>query len=71
MNNIKELIQKKGLKLKWVAKQIGVADTDMSNYIAEKRTPNTERLNKLTSLLGCSIKDLYPNAKEVKVWELL
>ena len=70
MNNIKSLVKKKGFRLNWVAKKLGVSDTDMSNYIAEQRTPNTERVNKLASLLDCSVKDLYPNAKKVETWKL-
>ena len=71
MNRIKEVIQESGLKAKWIAEQIGCADTDISNYCSEVRFPNHERLIKLTIVLSCTINDLYPNAKRVVSYNLL
>ncbi len=71
MNRIKEVIQESGLKAKWIAEQIGCADTDISNYCSEVRFPNHERLIKLTKVLSCTINDLYPNAKRVVSYNLL
>ena len=70
MNRIKEVISSSGLKAKYVAEQVGVADTDISNYISEQRSPNHERLKALTKVLGCTINDLYPNAKRVVSYDL-
>ena len=47
MNNIKEVILKSGLRANHIAEQVGVSKTDISNYIAENRTPNHERLLKM------------------------
>ena len=55
MNNIKEVILKSGLR---------------ANHIAENRTPNHERLLKMCKVLGCTINDLYPNAKRVVTYDL-
>ena len=71
MNRIKEVIQESGLKAKWIAEQIGCADTDISNYCSQVRFPNHERLIKLTKVLSCTINDLYPNAKRVVSYNLL
>ena len=71
MNRIKEVIQESGLKAKWIAEQIGCADTDISNYCSEVSFPNHERLIKLTKVLSCTINDLYPNAKRVVSYNLL
>ena len=70
MNRIKEIIREKGLRANHIAEQIGVSDTDLSNYIAERRKPNHDRLIKLTKAIGCSIQDLYPNAKRIVTYDL-
>ena len=70
MNRIKEVIKESGLKAKWIAEQIGCADTDISNYCSEVRSPNHDRLIKLTKVLSCTINDLYPNAKRVVSYDL-
>ena len=71
MNRIKEVINESGLKAKYIAEQIGCADTDISNYCSEVRSPNHDRLIKLTKVLSCTINDLYPNAKRVVSYNLL
>ena len=70
MNRIKEVINESGLKAKYIAEQIGCADTDISNYCSEVRSPNHDRLIKLTKVLSCTINDLYPNAKRVVSYDL-
>ena len=70
MNKIKEVIREKGLRANFVADQVGVSDTDLSNYIAERRRPNHERLIAMTKIIGCSITDLYPNAKRLVTYDL-
>ena len=70
MNRIKEIIKERGLRANYIAEQVGVSDTDLSNYIAERRTPNHERLIAMTRAIGCSITDLYPNAKRKVIYDL-
>ena len=70
MNKIKEVIRDRGLRANFVADQVGVSDTDLSNYIAERRTPNHQRLIAMTKTIGCSITDLYPNAKRIITYDL-
>ena len=62
-NNIKEYIEKSGYKSKYVAKKVGCFPSDISHYIAGNRMPNRDRLKKLSHLLKCRMKDLYPNIK--------
>ena len=61
MNNIKEVIARKGLLKKWIAEQMGVHPARISEFISETRKPNKERIRKLCKLLGCKVKDLFPN----------
>jgi|10_taG_2_1085330.scaffolds.fasta_scaffold83415_3 transcriptional regulator with XRE-family HTH domain len=60
-NNIKEYIDKSGYKYKWVAEKVGCFPSDISHYIAGNRMPNRGRLKKLSHILKCRMKDLYPD----------
>ena len=70
MNQIKEVIKSEGRKQKWVAQKIGVSETDISSYIANRRRPNHDRLVALCRLLNCKIVDLYPNSKRQVTYKL-
>jgi len=70
MNQIKEIIKREGRKQKWVAKKIGVSETDISSYIANRRKPNHNRLTAMCKLLNCKIVDLYPNSKRQVTYKL-
>ena len=63
MNNIKQKIREKGLKGVWLAEQLGVKPSDISNWASGERKPNQERLVALAKLCGCTLKDLYPEIK--------
>ena len=63
MNNIKQKIKEKGLKGVWLAEQLGVKPSDISNWASGERKPNQERLVALAKLCGCTLKDLYPEIK--------
>ena len=69
-NRIKEIIKREGRKQKWVAEKIGVSETDVSSYIANRRRPNHERLTAMCKLLNCKIVDLYPNSKRQVTYKL-
>ena len=70
MNKIKEVIKREGRKQKWIAEKIGVSETDVSSYIANRRKPNHERLTAMCRLLNCKIVDLYPNSKRQVTYKL-
>ena len=70
MNKIKEIIKREGRKQKWVAEKIGVSETDVSSYIANRRKPNHDRLTAMCRLLNCRIVDLYPNSKRQVTYKL-
>ena len=60
MNKIKEVIARTGLRKNWRADQMGVNQARISEFISETRKPNKERIRKLCKLLGCKVKDLFP-----------
>ena len=70
MNKIKEVIKREGRKQKWIAEKIGVSETDVSSYIANRRKPNHDRLTAMCRLLNCKIVDLYPNSKRQVTYKL-
>ena len=70
MNYIKKMIEKNKTTGKYVAQEVGISTTELSNYIAEIRKPNHSRLIRLTQTLKCKITDLYPQAKRIVYWDL-
>ena len=46
-NRIKEVIKGRGYKVQHIADKVGVSSTEMSNYIANRRKPNNDRVLKL------------------------
>ena len=64
MNRIKELLARNGLKVKWVAEQIGCHPTEVSQWIAGRRTPNLPRAIKIANLLGCTVEDVFPTTEK-------
>ena len=67
-NRIKEVVKEKGKRLDYIADRVGISNTELSNYIANRRKPTNERLLKLANTLNVKVKDLYPNAKRVTRW---
>ena len=63
MNRIKELLARNGLKVKWVAEQIDCHPTEVSQWIAGRRTPSLPRAIKIANLLGCTVEYLFPTIK--------
>ena len=64
MMKIKILIEKSGLKKKYIAKKIGVVDNTMTNWVLGKTTPNIIQAQKLSRILGLkSIDELFNGDK--------
>ena len=61
MNKIKEVIWDSGFRKNYIAEQIGVQPSHISMWISEDRVPNKARIRMLCKLLGCKLKDLFPN----------
>ena len=64
MNRIKELLARNGLKVKWLAEQINCHPTEVSQWIAGRRTPSLPRAIKIASILGCAVEDLFPTEQQ-------
>lgn len=56
---IEELIKEKGLQKKYVAKNVGVSNDTLTNWMKSKTYPKLDQAVKLTEILNCKITDLY------------
>tara|TARA_R100001463_G_scaffold38005_2_gene81716 strand:+ start:2433 stop:2699 length:267 start_codon:yes stop_codon:yes gene_type:complete len=70
MNNIREVVKDRGYRLSYIAKRIGVFNSHLSMWISEQRYPSQDKLIKLSRVLKCSIRDLYPNVVRRTYWNI-
>lgn len=61
---IGELIEVKGMKKKYIAKEIGITPNQLSNWLAMKSYPPLDKAYKLADLLNCKVDDLYERLEE-------
>ncbi len=55
---LKELLQSKGLKQKWLAGKMGVSEVTMSNWCSGKSVPKKFHLEKLSQVLDVPVKSI-------------
>ena len=60
MNNIKKVIWNSGLRKGYIAEKMKVQPSHISMWISESRFPSKPRIRMLCKILGCKVKDLYP-----------
>lgn len=63
-SQIGALIDKKGYKKKFVAEQLGISPTQLSNWISGRSFPTLEKAFKLASILNVKVDDLYEMREE-------
>jgi transcriptional regulator with XRE-family HTH domain len=61
---IGELIEAQGLKKKYVAKEIGITPSQLSNWLAMKSYPPLDKAYILADLLKVKVDDLYERKVE-------
>jgi putative transcriptional regulator len=52
-------IEQRGYMKKYIAKQVDITPTQLSNWISGKSSPTIEKAFKLADLLGVKVDDLY------------
>ena len=55
---LKELLQSRGIKQKWLADKMGVSEVTMSKWCTDKSAPNKVHLQKLSRVLDIPVKSL-------------
>ena len=66
-NRIKQVLEKKGIKQKFVCDKLNINESVLSLIINNKRRPSQSRLKAMARLLNVSIKDLYPQVKVSRI----
>ena len=66
MNRIKEVLDKKGIKQKWLAEQLGKSYNMVNSYVQNRRQPSIEDLYRIAEILGIEAKELLVEAKDKK-----
>jgi len=59
-NNIKNMIDKSGLKQTFIANRLGFHPADISHWISGRRYMNKVVCKELAGILRCKMHDLYP-----------
>ena len=63
MNRIKDVLEEKGIKQKWLAKKLGKSFNSVNSYVQNRQQPRLEVLNEIAKILDVDIKDLIVSNK--------
>ena len=58
MNRIKEILEEKGIKQKWLAEQLGKSYNMVNGYVQNRQQPRLEVLYEIAKILNVQVKDL-------------
>jgi putative transcriptional regulator len=58
MNRIKEVLEEKGIKQKWLAEQLGKSYNMVNSYIQNRQQPRLEILFEIAQILNVEVKAL-------------
>ena len=58
MNRIKEVLDEKGIKQKWLAEQLGKSYNMVNGYVQNRQQPRLEILYDIARILNVSVKEL-------------
>ncbi|MCH8475516.1 MAG: helix-turn-helix transcriptional regulator [Opitutales bacterium] len=63
MNRIKDVLEKKGIKQKWLADQLGKSYNMVNSYAQNRRQLSLEDLYKIAEILDVEVKELLIERK--------
>ena len=58
MNRIKEVLETKGIKQKWLAEKLGKSYNMVNSQVQNRRQPSLETLFEIAKILSVEVKDL-------------
>ena len=58
MNQIKKVLEEKGVKQIWLAEQLGKSYNMVNSYVQNRRQPSIECLYEIAEILNISVKEL-------------
>ena len=65
MNRIKEVLDEKGIKQTWLAKQLGKSYNMVNSYTRNRRQPSLVDLYKIAEILEIEVKELLVERKKL------
>ena len=66
MNRIKEVLEEKGIKQKWLADKLGKSYNMVNSYVQNRKQPRLEVLYDIAKILNVSVKELLIDNKITK-----
>lgn len=63
MNRIKEVLEEKGIKQKWLSKKIEKSYNMVNSYVQNRRQPSVEVLVQIAEILDIDVKELLVSTK--------
>lgn len=63
MNRIKDVLEHKGIKQRWLAEQLGKSYNMVNSYAKNRRQPSLEDLYKIAEILDVEVKELLIERK--------
>lgn len=63
MNRIKEVLEEKGIKQKWLAEKLGKSYNMVNSYIQNRQQPRLEILYEIANILEIDVKELLKSNK--------
>ncbi len=64
MNRIKEVLEEKGIKQKWLAEKLDKSYNIVNGYVQNRQQPRLEILMAIAEILDVDVKDLILSNKE-------
>ena len=64
MNRIKEVLEDKGIKQKWLAEKLGKSYNMVNGYVQNRRQPSLENLYKIAEILNVETTVLLKENKK-------
>lgn len=66
MNQIKEVLEEKGIKQTWLAEKLGKSFCIVNSYVCNRRQPSLEVLFEISNILQVDYKELIVSKSENK-----
>ena len=66
MNRIKEVLEEKGIKQKWLAEKLGKSYNMVNGYVQNRQQPRLEVLFEIARILNVDPKKLIKSEKDEK-----
>ena len=64
MNRIKEVLEEKGIKQKWLAEKLGKSYNMVNSYVQNRRQPSLDILNEIAEILDVDVRILISSNRE-------